>query len=43
LQTLALSELEVRDRAEIALEKLSSSRRIKSLERIGKQLEIGIF
>jgi hypothetical protein len=43
LQALAFAEIEMRDRAEIPLEKLTTSREIKSLECVGEQLEIGIF
>jgi hypothetical protein len=36
LQALTLAEIEMGDRAEIALEELSSSREIESLECIGE-------
>src|SRR5258708_24376647 len=43
LQALTLAQIEVSDRAKIALEKLPARRQIEALERIGQQLEVRIF
>src|SRR4029077_1964981 len=43
LHTLSFPKIEVRDSFEIPLEKLAARRNVKAFERVGKQLEIGIF
>ena len=43
LQTLGFAQIQMSDHAEVSLEKLTTRRQIESIERIDKQLEIGIL
>src|SRR4029077_15609189 len=43
LHTLSFPKIEMRDSFEIPLEKLAARRNVEAFERVGKQLEIGIF